>query len=236
VRRLYLMRHGETLYLGRQSEDGSDLTPEGRRQIQAAAELFRAVPLDLVLSSPMRRAVGTATIVAASRDLRVESVPELREITPKVSDGMLLAEVFSQVLRFFSSPTVTWDTPFVGGETFRELRARLQRFLADLLARGGWVNALAVAHGGANMALFACVLGLSEGEIPRLEQDLGCVNVIDFDDAGRGLVRLVNLSAHDPLKAGLWEPSFERLRRVLEARGQALAGLRWQGVDRDPEV
>ena len=99
-----------------------------------------------------------------------------------------------------------------------------------------WVNALAVAHGGANMALFACVLGLSEGEIPRLEQDLGCVNVIDFDDAGRGLVRLVNLSAHDPLKAGLWEPSFERLRRVLEARGKALAGLRWQGVDRDPEV
>src|SRR5438552_2589859 len=114
------MRHGETLYLGRQSEDGSDLTPEGRRQIQAAAELFRAVPLDLVLSSPMRRAVGTATIVAASRDLR--------------------------------------------------------------------------------------------------------------------LVQLVSRSAADTLQAGLWEPSFERLRRVLEARGQALAGLRWQGVDRDPEV
>ena len=86
------------------------------------------------------------------------------------------------------------------------------------------------------MALFACVLGLSEGEIPRLEQDLGCINVIDFDDAGRGLVRLVNFSAHDPLKAGLREPSFERLRRVLEARGQALGALRWQGVDRDPEV
>ena len=83
---------------------------------------------------------------------------------------------------------------------------------------------------------FACVLGLSEGEIPRLEQDLGCINVIDFDDTGRALVRLANLSAHDPLKADLREPSFERLRRVLEARGEALAGLRWQGVERDPEV
>jgi len=236
VRRLYLMRHGETLYLGRQSADGSDLTPDGRRQIEAAAELFRAVPLDLVVSSPMRRAVGTATIVAASRGLDVERIPELRELTPNVSDGMLLAEVFSQVLRFFSSPTVTWDTPFVGGETFRELRARLQRFLANLLDRPGWTNALAVAHGGTNMGLFACVLGLSEGEIPRLEQDLGCINVIDFDDTGRALVRLANLSAHDPLKADLREPSFERLRRVLEARGEALAGLRWQGVERDPEV
>src|SRR5207244_13152892 len=155
------------------------------------------------------------------------SMHELRKSAPKVSDGMLLSEVLSHVLRVLSRPTVTWDTPFVGGATFRELRARLQRFLADLLARGGWVNALAVAHGGANMALFACVLGLSEGEIPRLEQDLGCVNVIDFDDAGRGLVRLVHLSAHDPLKAGLWDASVERLLRVLEARGQALAGLRW---------
>src|SRR2546428_1063074 len=184
------MRHGETLSLGRQSEDGSALTPEGRRQIQAAAELFRAVPLDLVLSSPMRRAVGTATIVAASHGVRVESVPELREITPKVSDGMLLAEVFSQVLRFFSSPTVTWDTPFVGGETFRELRARLQRFLADLLARGGWVNALAVAHGGANMAVFARVLRLSQGGIPPLEQDLRRLNLLDLRGTGPWLLPL----------------------------------------------
>ena len=236
MRRLYVMRHGETLYLGRQSEDGSDLTPAGREQIQAAAELFRAVPLDLVLSSPMRRAVGTATIVAASRGLPVEVVPELREMTPNVSDGMLLAEVFSQVLRFFSSPAVTWDTPFVGGETFREVRARLQRFLAELLGRSGWTNALAVAHGGANMAFFACVLGLSDGEIPHLEQDLGCINAFDFDDGGGGLVRLVNFSAHDALKASQREPSFERLRRVLEARGEALAGLRWTGVDRDPDV
>src|SRR5205814_8553031 len=114
------MRHGETLYLGRQSEDGSDLTPAGREQIQAAAELFRAIPLDLVLSSPMRRAVGTATIVAASRGLPVEVVPELREVTPHVSDGMLLAAVFSRVLRLLSSPAGTWDTPSVVGECVRQ--------------------------------------------------------------------------------------------------------------------
>src|SRR5438445_10259870 len=106
------MRHGETLYLGRQSEDGSDLTPAGREQIQAAAELFRAIPLDLVLSSPMRRAVGTATIVAASRGLPVEVVPERREMTPNVSDGMLLAEVFWQGPRVCSSPGGTWDPAF----------------------------------------------------------------------------------------------------------------------------
>ena len=79
---------------------------------------------------------------------------------------------------------------------------------------------MAVAHGGANMALLGGVLGLAEGSLPKLEQDLGCINVVDFDDRGKTLVRLLNFSAEDPLKAGSREPSFERLRRALEARSE----------------
>jgi broad specificity phosphatase PhoE len=224
VRRLYLMRHGETLYLGRASEDGTDLTAEGRRQIEAAAALFATVPLDLVLASPMRRAMGTAGIVAARQGRTVEAVPDLREITPGAIDGMELAEVFARVLAFFSSPTATWDTPFVGGETFRQLHARVGRVVSGLLARPGWENALAVAHGGTNMAVLAGVLGMGQGEIPRLEQDLGCINAIDFDDRGRALVRLVNLSAHDLLKAGQREPGFAHLRRTAEQRARTGTG------------
>jgi len=218
------MRHGETLYLGRQSEDGSDLTVEGRRQIEAAAELFRAVPLDLVVSSPMRRAMATAGIIAASKHLGVEPANDLREIIPGAIGHLETGEVFSRVLEFFSSPDVTWDTPFMDGETFRQLGVRVMRFVAHLLGRAGWTDVLAVAHGGVNMALFAGVLALREGEIPRLEQDLCCINVVDFDEQGRGLTRLVNFSADDPLKAGHREPSFVRLRHVLEARGRELRG------------
>jgi broad specificity phosphatase PhoE len=236
VRRLYLMRHGETLYLGGQSEDGTDLTAEGRRQIEAAAVTFDSVRLDLVVASPMRRAMGTAGIIAARQGRTIEAAPELREITPGLLDGMEVTEIFAQVLRFFSSPSVTWDTPFVGGETFRQLRDRVMRWVGGLLARPGWTDALAVAHGGANMAVFAGVLGLHEGQIPRLEQDLGCINVIDFDEGGRGVARLVNFSADDPLKAHLREPSFERLRRLLEERAGQLKGLRWAGGGRDPEI
>jgi ribonuclease H / adenosylcobalamin/alpha-ribazole phosphatase len=230
------MRHGETLYLGRSSPDGIDLTPEGRRQIAAAAELFDAVRLDLVVASPMRRAMDTAGMIAARQQLSVEPVAELREITPGGLEGMELAEIFSQVLRFFSSPEVTWDTPFVGGETFRQLIARVRRFVETMLGRSDWTTALAVAHGGANMALIASVLGLGEGEIPKLEQDLGCINAIDFDGSGRALVRLLNLSAHDLLKAAMREPSSNRLRNLLESRGRELAGMRWRTGPDDPEL
>jgi len=230
------MRHGETLYLGRGSPDGIDLTPEGLRQVTLAAGLFDAVRLDLVVASPMRRAMDTAGVIAARQRLAVEPVADLREISPAGLDGMEVAEILSQVLRFFSSPEVTWDTPFVGGETFRQLIARVMGFVDALLGRPGWTNALAVAHGGANMALLAGVLGLGEGEIPKLEQDLGCINAIDFGENDRALVRLINFSADDPLKSTLREPSFARLRNLLEARGRELAGLRWRTGEGDPEL
>jgi hypothetical protein len=61
-------------------------------------------------------------------------------------------------------------------------------------------------------------------EIPRLEPDLGCINIVDFDDASRGLTRLVNFSPDDPLKDARREPSVTRLASVLEARRRELAG------------
>jgi hypothetical protein len=88
------------------------------------------------------------------------------------------------------------------------------------------------------MALLAGVLGLEQDEIPRIEQDLACVNAIDFSDDGRrGVVRLLNFSAHDPLKATLLEPSSERLKRVLDAYGEQLKGVPWSISDEDdPEI
>jgi probable phosphoglycerate mutase len=214
------MRHGETLYLGNDCPEGLDQTAAGRRQAEAAASVFAGVPIDLVLASPLCRAMGTARIVTGGHaGLVIESVDELREITPQPSADMDLGQIFAQVIEFFSSQSVTWDTPFVGGETFRQVHGRVMGVLRALIARPGWTTALAVGHGGANMALLAGVLGLAEGEIPRIEQDLGCINAIDFDAADRPMVRLVNFSAHDPLKAIQREPSSVQLRRAFEERG-----------------
>ena len=97
MRRLYLMRHGETLYLGRNSADGTDLTAEGRRQGEAAAKLFESVALDLVVSSPMRRSMATAGIIAAHKHLGVEPMNDLREIMPGAIGHLAAGEVFSRV-------------------------------------------------------------------------------------------------------------------------------------------
>ena len=67
--KLYIIRHG-------QSEDNVDslqtgdrgLTANGRRQAHATARLLRQTHLDVLYTSPTRRTIETACIIAAERD------------------------------------------------------------------------------------------------------------------------------------------------------------------------
>jgi broad specificity phosphatase PhoE len=127
-RRLYLIRHGETLY-GNGPEGGlpgRELTERGYRQIEALAELLADVRLDAIYASPLGRAQATAETIARRNGATVTTVEELREIeTGNVPGGGEMAEIFAAVRAFFASPETDWDTPYLGGETYRQLRERV---------------------------------------------------------------------------------------------------------------
>jgi alpha-ribazole phosphatase/probable phosphoglycerate mutase len=50
---------------------------------------------------------------------------------------------------------------------------------------------LVIAHGGVNRIIIADALGLSINNIPRLEQNYACLNIIDYYKSGP-VVRLIN--------------------------------------------
>jgi broad specificity phosphatase PhoE len=222
-RRLYLVRHGETLYQGVQGVAGAatspyDLTARGVEQIRALAELFRAVEVDRVVASPLARSFDTASILAEPLGLEVAVDEDLREITAGSYDGKTGHEIFSEVLAFFSSAATSWDTPYLGGETYRELRVRAQLFLEQAVREPEWTTMVAVAHGGINNALLSVILGKDESSgLLNVEQDFGCVNVIDHDGE-RFSLRLLNFTSYDPLKSGLKLPSVQILAELI--RGQ----------------
>jgi broad specificity phosphatase PhoE len=222
VRRIYLVRHGETLYQGVAGASAAstryDLTERGVEQLRALAELFRTISVDRVVASPLARSFDTATIIAEVLGLDVAVDEDLREITAGSYDGMSGHEIFSEVLRFFESPGTHWDTPYVGGETYRQLRERGQRFLARVLADPGWQTLVAVAHGGINNALLSVVLGKDESSgLLNVEQDFACVNVIDHDGE-RLILRLLNFTSYDPLKSGLKLSAVRILADLLGAQ------------------
>ncbi|MEW6272328.1 MAG: histidine phosphatase family protein [Thermodesulfobacteriota bacterium] len=222
-RRIYLVRHGETLYQGVQAGGGAasgayDLTERGVEQIRALAELFRVVEVDRVLASPLARSFDTATLIARPLGLEVAIDEDLREITAGSYDGKTGHEIFSEVLRFFVSPDTGWDTPYLGGETYRQLRARASMFLDRVLADPGWHTVVAVAHGGINNALLSVVLDKGESAgLANVEQDFGCVNVIDHD-GDRFVLRMLNFTSYDPLKSGLRLPSVRILADLIGAQ------------------
>ena len=109
-RRLYLIRHGETLYGGDRDGvfRGGDLTEEGYRQIEVLAELFGDVRLDAIYASPLERARATAETIARRNGTPVTIVPALREIEPgdiMPGDimGQEMAQIFTAVRAFFAS-------------------------------------------------------------------------------------------------------------------------------------
>jgi phosphohistidine phosphatase len=76
--RTYLLRHGEAEPPGRDGDAGRRLTPGGRSQLQAHfAALLPRLEIQRILSSPLRRSLETAEILAAAVGAPLEEHPGL---------------------------------------------------------------------------------------------------------------------------------------------------------------
>jgi len=213
-RRIYLMRHGEVSYFdaaGRPYYPATvPLNAEGQHQAEAAARELAGVPLDRVVASDLIRSVETATLVTAGRGLVIETREALREIHPGRLADLPPEDVEQAFLGAFTGE-ISRDSRFLAGETFGSLLDRVLGCFHELLALPDWRHLLVVAHGGVNRALLAHAFGAGLRSIGALEQDAGCLNIIDVDATGRLLVRLVNHTPYNPSKLGLELTTMERL-------------------------
>ena len=211
-RRLYLMRHGEVNYFeqGRPAPpEGVHLNEQGRAQAATAALALADVSFDRAVTSGLPRTLETAAMVLGERALPVEIVPDLREIR-----GGRLADIPPHELRrtFVDAMTrrLSAADTFLLGESFGDFRDRVLPAFHALIADTSWSALLLVAHGAVNRVILADVLGLDLHGIGHLEQDAGCINLLDFDEQGYGIVRLVNYTPYNPLKDGLALTTMER--------------------------
>jgi probable phosphoglycerate mutase len=199
-RRIYLMRHGAVAYFDARGRpvapDDVPLTVEGRRQAQAAAALLDGTALDRVVSSDLPRAVETAAIVAAGRD--VETWRELREIAGDRFSAIPPEELEQEFVGALHG-IVPNDKRFLGGETIGELFDRVLPAVDRLLEDREWDTALVVAHGAVNRAILSHALLGERTFLGRFEQAPGCLNVLDVGRTSPPdwIVRAVNLAPDD---------------------------------------
>ncbi|MGI5401463.1 histidine phosphatase family protein [Streptomyces sp. CA-135486] len=137
--RLIFLRHGQTddnTVLRISTEPpGPSLNAVGREQASLAGErLASAVGVRAVYSSPLRRAVETAEIVASIAGCKVLTAEELAECRAGSAEGQLHQEIDAEIRR-------TWkrwlrgdlDHPFSpNGESARSAAARVTNLLGRL--------------------------------------------------------------------------------------------------------
>lgn len=171
------MRHGESTYnvLGLCNDDPAiavTLTETGRRQAEQAGERLAAAPLDLILVSPLPRALATAQIVNRphAAPLRVDArLGDRRSGFEGQPVAAYLAARDADPEHFCAA----------GGESYVALKARVLDFLADL-ARLAEARVLVVSHHEVLQVVQGHLAGLSDAEIRRLWIDHGGVFEADL--------------------------------------------------------
>ena len=161
-----VIRHGETvanLNCVIQGQSDVPLSPVGEKQAQLLAQRWRRRRFDAVYSSDLSRAFRTAEIVA--NGMKPVLAPELREMDLGKWVGHTTAEVaelFPDEWRAFRSASVECRAP--GGESRKDLMARISRFFHAAAERHPDQNVLVVTHGGALRAFFLMLMGGSLNE------------------------------------------------------------------------
>ena len=211
-RRIYLMRHGAVSYFRNQEgfrPDEVALNVEGRRQAAVAAEELQAAPIDRVIASTLKRTIETAQIVNQRRDIEIETVESLCEVRAGALTELHPDSIEETIAGAFRK--LSRETRFLGGETFGSLMDRVGGWFDHFVQDKSWQTALIVAHGGVNRALLARALAADVQCFGSIEQEPACINVLDVDDSGRMIVRMMNFSPYNALKHGLTLTTMERL-------------------------
>jgi broad specificity phosphatase PhoE len=160
LRRLVLVRHGETAGNSAERLIGSgdpSLSAEGREQMRLAREKLLGQVVDVVVTSPARRAFQSAAILTGGAPARLE--PDLREIHFGRWEGRSLGEIeAADPVLFAQWRDGSPDFEYPGGEPRAAFRARVHRGLDRLLASGA-TGALVVTHRGVVCAIVEKLTG-----------------------------------------------------------------------------
>jgi alpha-ribazole phosphatase len=193
--RLYLVRHGQVADGHTDRYHGNNdigLSDNGVRQFEDLAAQLTGVPLAGIYASDLTRALTGAEIIRRGREAPLQIIPEFREIHFGAWEGLSFTEIaerYPAELEARFRDLTSFRIP--GGESLLDVSSRVLPRLNDLINGHHQQALIIVAHAGVNRVILSEALGLPLDHLFRLDQNYGCLNVIDyFPDMA--VVRLIN--------------------------------------------
>ena len=197
---LILVRHGETYWNDERRVQGGDsdieLNDTGLEQARKLAAFLENEPITAILSSPLRRAIATAEVIASYHRLPVEIDQGLRELKVGELEGMSvsnLSTTFSQFLMQWWQDGGVMKLP--NGESLVELQQRAWEAVERLLERhktnpehNKGTTLVVVSHYFVTLAIILKALNLPLDCFTKFKLDLGGVSILEIQDYGTRLV------------------------------------------------
>ena len=197
---LVLVRHGVTAHTVDKRFSGGlggrnpGLNDEGRAQARATADWLAplAGDVDVLVSSPVRRTLETAQVLADRLDKQVVEEPGLAEMEFGAWEGKTFTEVRDEHPDDLEAWLGSMEHAPGGGESFAQVQARVLAGLEGLLAAHAGRTVLAVSHVTPIKVLVAHALGAPLESVSRMELAPASVTVLTFFPDGNAVLRMFN--------------------------------------------
>ncbi len=146
------MRHGQTDWNAKSIMQGTvdtELNEIGLKQAQAKAKTVDEFQPDVIIVSPLKRALQTAQIAAQGK-YQIITDERIKERYYAEAQGMSFGQIKERYPNFDSF--VVNGLPYLvevpeGGETYEQAYERMEEFLVDLVKNYGGKRVLVVSHG-----------------------------------------------------------------------------------------
>jgi broad specificity phosphatase PhoE len=205
---IFLVRHGEAAMPDQQGRYGlkdAGLTERGVAQIQRLAISLASIPIQSLYCSTMLRARQSAAILGKALALSPVELQNLHEIDVGAFEGATLELLQTKHPEFqpwiecsffgrfpsrdFHHPA---DLPFPGGEDINRMCARAVPAFVDMITSEIGRTCVFVGHAWLIQSLICHVTETPASEYFRYAGSNASLNLVEVDETGRGLLRLLN--------------------------------------------
>lgn len=225
------MRHGHVDYFAREVREAGHtdlvpLTPLGREQAKASGAALAHVRFDRALSSGLPRTRETAEIVLAANADTTHLTLGVDKGLVEIKGGKFVRansrEELAARMAFEFDQAAQPGARMMGGDVFAEVQERATDAIKQLLAEPDWHTSLVVAHEGINRLILSWMTGNALKGLQAFEQDLACINILDFDlvpredgalgtQIARSIIKAVNITPYNFVKHGMNLTSLEAI-------------------------
>ncbi len=195
--RIIIVRHGQTVSNSEHKLDGQKNTPMsllGKKQIDELAKKLKTIKFDLIVSSPLSRALNTASAIAKEQNYEknIDIEMAFTEINCGDCTGLSRKEIELKYPDLVNEWQLNTDPRFPNGENMEDVEKRAIKAFMDIIKNNKGKTILIVGHGTLNEAIIGYLLRIPYGLRFNIAQKNCAINEIIYKDVNKFKIEVIN--------------------------------------------